>query len=88
MIYLLFAKKEPFSSIIYKVKDRLRYMAIPATIVFVVVVALPFFVPIKSRLFTGIVVLVMAGWGFTTLMMMGKLSKQNENQERKEHKGK
>ena len=76
LTYLVFVQKEPFSRILYHIKKIFPYLIIIALISFVIIVALPFFVSIKSKLFNLVVLLVVTGSAVLSLGIILILSKR------------
>ena len=75
LVYLLIVQKERFRKIILNIKIYFPYLAIPAFISFLIIIALPFFVSLNSYLFNLIILLVVIGSGISSLVIMRTLSK-------------
>jgi len=82
LVYLLFIEKEPSSKIIYHIKIRLPYLAIPVFVSFLLIVLIPFFVSIKSNLFNIIILLVVIGSAFSSLAIKSILSKREKDRKK------
>jgi|LGVF01.1.fsa_nt_gb hypothetical protein len=75
LVYLLIVQKERFRKIILNIKIYFPYLAIPAFISFLIIIALPFFVSLNSYLFNLIILLVVIGSGILSLVIIRTLSK-------------
>lgn len=75
LVYLLIVQKERFRKIILNIKIYFPYLAIPAFISFLIIIALPFFVSLNSYLFNLIILLVVIGSGISSLVIIRTLSK-------------
>jgi hypothetical protein len=73
LVYLVFVQKESTIKLISHIKILLPYLAIPAFISFLILAALPLFLPTRSNLFDLIVVLVVIGTAVSWLVIMHRV---------------